>query len=126
MRAGGDSLRVSRLISEARLAIEQLDRILHARLIYQMAVMVTAPGGARTRCTAAAEIKVVKYGNHFPETPLFRLRSRLTDASARRSTGFLAFALDGPPSFGQEVSLRSVPLASRLIGYYRSRVSISL
>jgi hypothetical protein len=50
----------------------------------------------------AAEMKVGKYGDHFPDDTFVPLAIE-TGALTRRLTGFLALALDGPPSFGQEV-----------------------
>jgi hypothetical protein len=46
-------------------------------------------------------------------------------ALTRHSTGFSALALDEPPR-GRRLGVSPDHMASRLISYYRSRVSISL
>jgi hypothetical protein len=70
---------------------------------HSTAVMVSAvERGDAARL--AAEMKVGKYGDQFPEDTFVPLAvAPLMDALTRRSTGFSALALDGPPSFGQEV-----------------------
>jgi hypothetical protein len=73
----------------------------------------------------AAEMKVGKYGDHFPDDTFVPL--------AVETYGCLDFAFDGflGTCARRAAELRagglgSVPMGSRLISYYRSRVSISL
>jgi hypothetical protein len=73
------------------------------------AVMVTTVERGHV-ARLAADMKVGKYGNHFPDDTFIPLAVGLTGALTRRSTGFSVLALDKPPSFGQDF-LGSVPMA---------------
>jgi hypothetical protein len=88
------------------------------------AVMVTAVERGHA-ARLAADMKVRKYGDHFPDDTFVPLAletygcldlafDRFLGTCARRAAELRAGALG------------SVPLASRLISYYWSRVSISL
>jgi hypothetical protein len=89
-----------------------------------MAVMVTAvERGHAAQLTA--EIKVGKYGDHFPDDTFIPLAAETYGCLDSTFDGFLRTCTRRAAEL-RAGGLGSVPMASRLISYYRSRVSISL
>jgi hypothetical protein len=73
----------------------------------------------------AAEMKVGKYGNHFPDDTFVPLVVETYGCLDSAFDGFLGTCARRAAELRAR-GLRSVPIASRLIFYYRSRVLISL
>jgi hypothetical protein len=87
------------------------------------AVMVTAVERGHA-ARLAAEMKVGKYGDHFPDDTLVPLAVETYGCLDSAFDGFLGTCARRAAEL-RAGGLGSVPLASRLICYYRSRVSIS-
>jgi hypothetical protein len=103
IRAGETGGRVMDLVAaDPRGGSRVLADVVVADPTRSTAVMVTAVERGHA-ARLAAQMKVGKYGDHFPDDTFVPLAVETSGALTRRSTGFLALALDGPPSFGQEV-----------------------
>jgi hypothetical protein len=88
------------------------------------AVMVTAVERGHA-ARLVAEMKVGKYGDHFPDDTFVPLAVETYGCLDSAFDGFLGTCARRAAEL-RAGGLRPVPVASRLICYYRSRVSISL
>jgi hypothetical protein len=95
-----------------------------ANLTRSTAVMVTAMKRGHA-AWLAAEMKVGKYGDHFPDDTFVPLAVETYGCLDSMFDGFLGTCARRAAEL-RAGDLVSVPMASRRISYYRSRVLISL